>query len=86
MFLSLYFSLDWNQESITEPRPTMEISDGDLLDIGNGLQKLEDFIPRIICHSTKNEFAVGKNHAFPFKKYISSLQFLVFFLQNDSYL
>ena len=48
---------------ITEPRPTMEISDDDLLDIGTGEQKLEDFIPKIICHSTKNEFAVGKNHA-----------------------
>ena len=57
------FSLDWNHELITEPRPTMEISDGDLMDIGNGTQKLEDFISRIICHSTKNEFAVGKRHA-----------------------
>ena len=46
---------------ITESRPTMEISDKDLLEIGTGEQNLEDFISRIICHSTKNEFAVGKN-------------------------
>ena len=38
----------------------MKISVEDLHDIGAGLQKLEDFIPKIICHSTKNEFAVGK--------------------------
>ena len=41
----------------------MSISVEDLLDIGTGLQKLEDFIPKIICHSVKNEFAVGKKHA-----------------------
>ena len=41
---------------------TWEISDDDLLDIGTGEQKLEGFIPRIICHSTKNEFAVGKKN------------------------
>ena len=41
----------------------MGISNDDLLDIGTGLQKLEDFIPRIICHSTRNEFAVGKKYA-----------------------
>ena len=37
----------------------MEISVDDLIDIGTGLQKLEDFIPKIICHSTHNEFAVA---------------------------
>ena len=41
----------------------MKISDDDLLDIGTGLQMLEDFIPKILCHSTKNEFAVGKKYA-----------------------
>ena len=41
----------------------MAISVDDLHDIGTGLQKLEDFIPKILCHSVKNEFAVGKNHA-----------------------
>ena len=41
----------------------MKISDDDLLDIGTGLQMLEDFIPKILSHSTKNEFAVGNNHA-----------------------
>ena len=56
----LFLSLDWNKESITEPRPTMTISVDDLHDIGTGLQKLEDFIPKIVCHSVKNEFAVGK--------------------------
>ena len=40
----------------------MAISVEDLLDIGTGKQKLEDFIPKIICHSVKNEFAVGKNY------------------------
>ena len=58
-----FFSfIDWNKELITEPRPTMEISGDDLHDIAAGKQKLEDFIPKIICHSVKNEFAVGKNH------------------------
>ena len=38
----------------------MEISVDDLIDIGTGIQKLEDFIPKILCHSVKNEFAVGK--------------------------
>ena len=38
----------------------MAISIDDLFDIGTGLQKLEDFIPKILCHSVKNEFAVGK--------------------------
>ena len=60
---NLVFFLDWKKESITEPRPTMKISDDDLLDIGTGKQMLEDFIPKILCHSTKNEFAVGKNWA-----------------------
>ena len=41
----------------------MAISVDDLHDIGTGLQKLEDFIPKIVCHSVKNEFAVGKKHA-----------------------
>ena len=59
----LFLSLDWNKESITEPRPTMKISDDDLLNIGTGVEKLENFIPKIICHSVKNEFAVGKIHA-----------------------
>ena len=54
---------DWEKESITEPRPTMAISIDDLHDIGTGLQKLEDFIPKILCHSVRNEFAVGKKHA-----------------------
>ena len=54
------YVIDWEKESITEPRPTMTISVDDLEDIGNGKQKLEDFISKIICHSTKNEFAVGK--------------------------
>ena len=40
----------------------MKISDDDLLDIGTGKQMLEDYIPKILCHSTKNEFAVGKDH------------------------
>ena len=66
-------TLDWNKELITEPRPTMEIPDDDLLDIGTGKQKLEDFISKIICHSTKNEFAVGKNHPYsiPFRILLS---------------
>ena len=58
----LFLFLDWNKESITEPRPTMEISDDDLQDIATGKQKLEDFISKIVCHSVKNEFAVGKNY------------------------
>ena len=66
-WLPLIYFLDWKKESITEPRPTMKISVEDLHDIGAGLQKLEDFIPKIICHSTKNEFAVGKKLAL--KKY-----------------
>ena len=41
----------------------MKISVEDLLDIGTGTQKLEEFIPKIICHSTRNEFAVGKKYA-----------------------
>ena len=41
----------------------MKISDDDLLDIGTGKQMLGDFIPKILCHSTKNEFAVGKKYA-----------------------
>ena len=41
----------------------MKISEDDLLDIGTGLQMLEDFIPKILSHSTKNEFAVGKKYA-----------------------
>ena len=40
----------------------MKISEEDLLDIGTGKQMLEDFIPKILSHSTKNEFAVGKNY------------------------
>ena len=73
----LFLSLDWNKELITEPRPTMEISDEDLLEIGTGKQKLEDFISRIVCHSVKNEFAVGKKHAkeihIPLSKYLLAL-------------
>ena len=42
--------INWHNEEITEPRPTMAISDSDLMEIGTGLQKLEDFIPKIICH------------------------------------
>ena len=61
-YLYLFTFTDWNKESITEPRPTMEISNDDLLDIAAGKQKLEDFISKIICHSVKNEFAVGKEH------------------------
>ena len=61
--ITLSFFLDWKKESITEPRPTMKISNDDLLDIGTGKQMLEDFIPKILCHSTKNEFAVGKKYA-----------------------
>ena len=57
------FTLDWNKELITEPRPTMAISVDDLLKIATGEEKLENFIPKIVCHSVKNEFAVGKNHA-----------------------
>ena len=34
IFLLIY--TDWKKESITEPRPTMEISVEDLLDIGTG--------------------------------------------------
>ena len=41
----------------------MKISNDDLLDIGTGKQMLADFIPKILCHSTRNEFAVGENHA-----------------------
>ena len=41
----------------------MKIPEDDLLDIGTGKQMLEDFIPKILCHSTKNEFAVGKKYA-----------------------
>ena len=61
--ITSFVLLDWSKESVTEPRPTMEISEDDLLDIATGLQKLEDFIPKIICHSVKNEFAVGKKYA-----------------------
>ena len=42
--------INWDTAILSEPRPTMEISDSDLLDIGEGSQKLEDFIPKIICH------------------------------------
>ena len=47
-FIFYTFSIDWKKELITEPRPTMAISVEDLLDIGAGKQKLEDFIPNII--------------------------------------
>ena len=51
--------INWHAEEITEPRPTMAISDSDLKDIGTGEKNLEDFISKIICHSTHNEFAVA---------------------------
>ena len=60
------YVIDWEKEPFTEPRPTMTISVDDLEDIGSGKQKLEDFISKIICHSTRNEFAVGKLQAFKF--------------------
>ena len=41
----------------------MAISVDDLLKIATGEEKLDNFIPKIVCHSVKNEFAVGKNHA-----------------------
>ena len=52
----------------------MKISGDDLLDIGTGKQMLEDFIPKILCHSTKNEFAVGKQYAL--KKFNYSISIL----------
>ena len=51
--------IDWEVESITEPRPTFAISNNDLQLIGNGDKKLSDFIPPIVCHSQANEFAVA---------------------------
>ena len=51
--------IDWDKELITEPRPTIKISKSDLLEIGEGTKKLENFISKIICHSTRNEFAVA---------------------------
>ena len=42
--------INWDNETITEPPPTKNISNDDLLKIGNGEKKLEDFIPKIFCH------------------------------------
>ena len=42
--------INWNNETITEPPPTKSISNDDLLKIGNGSKKLEEFIPKIFCH------------------------------------
>ena len=69
----------------------MEILDDDLLDIGTGKQKLEDFISKIICHSTKNEFAVGKNHPYsiPFRILLSinkSIPCIFFLNKGNNYL
>ena len=50
--------IDWDNEELFEPRPTMSITNTDLLKIGSGEKKLQDFIPKIICHSQRNEFAV----------------------------
>ena len=50
--------IDWDKEELTEPRPTMSISNSDLLKIGTGEKLLSQFIPKIVCHSVSNEFAV----------------------------
>ena len=51
--------ISWEDETITEPRPTFAISNADLQLIGTGEKKLSDFIPPIVCHSQANEFAVA---------------------------
>ena len=45
-----FFPLDWNKEPMSEPPPTKTISNDDLMKIGSGEKKLEDFIPKVFSH------------------------------------